>query len=676
MTSLGLYSYGAVALLFAMLNILLLSSWRGRLMGGILISACVASMIWSFALAVQTANPVLPPIAVFVVEILRSAAWLSFLVALTSTLGLPTFVKITAHLVWTGTLLAGLIVYVFDPVGLSGGLVSILIPGGFLIALIGLVLIEQLFRNAPADARPAIKYLAVGLGGMFAYDLYLYSEAALFGSIDGLAWDARGLIVLLTVPLVAVSAQRNPQWDLNIFVSRQVVFFSTALLAVGGYLLLMSMGGYYILLYGHNWSRLLQIVFVFGALLVLAILLFSTALRARTKVFLVKHFFANKYDYRDEWLRLIETLSSTATDSTGENLIRALAQMVHSPGGYLWALDQKDGRYLLMARFSSDVDVPDIPQTDSLIEFMKKEKWLIDLNEYRHRSAIYGELILPEWLKQMSGAWLIIPLFLEDTLRGVMLLLEPQSVPELNYEDRDLLKTAGQHIAVHILQEDADRQLAEAKQFDAYNRLTAYLMHDLKNLMAQQSLLVKNAEKHRHKPEFIDDAMVTIAGSVERMHKIMEQLERGRHLGTIKEVLVKYAASNAIDRCLGDSPTPDLELQDPDVAVMADPERLSMVIQHLVRNAQQATPSTGTITVSVGRNGKFATVTVRDDGSGMTPDFVRDRLFKPFDSTKGSQGMGIGAHQAREFAREMGGELKVTSTPGHGTTIILNLPAA
>ena len=676
MTSLGLFGYAAVAILFGLLSVLLLVSWRGRMMGGLLVAACLASMVWATVLAVQTVTPTISPIVVFGVEIARSAAWLVFLISVTGTLGLPLTIRLFAHAIWGGTLLVGFLVYFRDPTELGAeALLSVLIPGGFMIALAGLVLIEQLYRNSPADARPAIKYLAIGLGGMFAYDLYLYSEAALFDSIDGLAWDARGLIGLLTVPLIAVAAQRNPRWDLNIFVSRQVVFFSTAIIAVGAYLILMSLGGYYILLYGGNWTRLLQIVFVFGALLVLAILLFSTSIRARAKVFLVKHFFANKYDYREEWLRLIETLSSTDGAKTGETLIKALAQMVKSPGGFLWELDEQDHRYLLMAQFNGDGEVPDIPQADSLVEFMKKEKWLIDLDEYRQRNSMYGDLVLPGWLDELSEAWLIVPLFSEDTLRGIMCLKKPENVPSLNYEDRDLLKTAGQHIAVHISQENADRQLAESKQFDAYHRLTAYLMHDLKNLMAQQSLIVKNAEKHKHKPEFVDDAMATIANSVERMNKVMQQLERGRKIGARREVPVKYTVSNAVDRCENESPPPKIELLDSDVTVMADPERMSMVIQHLVRNAQQATPNDGSITVCVDRDRQFARISVADSGSGMTPEFIRDRLFKPFDSTKGSQGMGIGAHQVREFAREMGGELRVDSEPDRGTTIYLRLPA-
>lgn len=668
----GAYSYAAVGLFYLILCVLLVTSWRGRLMGGLLITACSINMVWGFTLAAHAAGMSVPSVVVFVFEVLRSAAWLTFLVALTRTLGLPLFAQVAASLVWILTLGAGLAVW--QAPTSSGeviGVDTVLIPGGLVMALAGLVLVEQLYRNSPADARWGVKLLSLGLGGMFAYDLFLYSQGLLFDLIEASSWAARGIVNVFLVPLIAVSAQRNPRWSLDVFVSRQVVFYTTALIAVGAYLLLMSLGGYYILLYGGSWSGLVQIVFFFGAMLVLVTLLFSSSLRGQLKVFIVKHFFRNKYDYREEWLRLVSTLSRT-DGNTGESLIKALVQMVGSPGGLLWGLN--DDTYQLAAKFQTDIEAPDIAETDPLVQFMKKQSWLIDLREYRDDAGLYDELYLPEWIAEVDGAWLLIPLLTGDRLNGIVLLLEPETVPKLNYEDRDLLKTAGSHLAVHLAQEVSDSLLAEARQFEAYNRLTAFLMHDLQNLIAQQSLIVKNAERHKRNPEFVDDAMETIANSVKRMNKVMEQLKRGRETGVVRKTRLKYLVSNAVDRCAGNLPQPRIDLVDPDVSVEVDPERFSMVLQHLIRNAQDATSNDGSINISVSRNGSNAEVTVADNGCGMTQDFVRDHLFKPFDSTKGSQGMGIGAHQSREFARKMGGDLRVDTAPGRGTTIVVSLP--
>jgi putative PEP-CTERM system histidine kinase len=331
---------------------------------------------------------------------------------------------------------------------------------------------------------------------------------------------------VLFVPLIAIAARRNPTWDLDIFVSRQVVFYSTTLVAVGLYLLFMSLGGYALVLYGGSWGALAKVVFFVGALLVLMFLLFSSTLRARVKVFLSKHFFRNKYDHREEWLRLVATLSEFETTSTREIVIKAMVQIVGSPSGVLWILDESDRRYRVSASYETDASLPDVTADEPLIEFMARESWLVDVDEYNAEPDIYVDLNLPQWLLDNEDAWLIVPLSTRQQLVGMILVNRPPVKMSLNYEDRDLLKTVGSHIAVHLAQEKSDSMLTEARQFETYNRLTAFLMHDLNNLIAQQSLIVENAETHKRNPDFVDDAIETIAGSVQRMKRVMRQLKR------------------------------------------------------------------------------------------------------------------------------------------------------
>jgi putative PEP-CTERM system histidine kinase len=199
-------------------------------------------------------------------------------------------------------------------------------------------------------------------------------------------------------------------------------------------------------------------------------------------------------------------------------------------------------------------------------------------------------------------------------------------------------------------------------------------MHDLNNLIAQQSLIVTNAEKHKRNPEFIDDAISTIAGSVERMRRVMRQLKHGNADSKIKLTALKFIASAAVDRCSANKPVPRLALNGVDANILVDPEEFTMVLAHLVRNAQDASASDGVVSVSLNQSDGNAIVKIADNGAGMTAEFIRDRLFRPFDSTKGTQGMGIGAYQARAFVRKLGGELNVESVPGEGTTISMTLP--
>jgi putative PEP-CTERM system histidine kinase len=259
------------------------------------------------------------------------------------------------------------------------------------------------------------------------------------------------------------------------------------------------------------------------------------------------------------------------------------------------------------------------------------------------------------------------------TLHGIVLLDRAVVVRPLNYEDRDLLKAVGNHIAVHLAQKHSDSLLAEAQQFEAYNRLTTFLMHDLNNLVAQQSLIVENAEQHKRNPEFVDDAIQTISNSVSRMKKVMQQLRRGRESGAKRKTELRFIVSAAVEECAMRLPPPELVLGNAGGSIDVNADELQTIIAHLIRNAQDATPSDGKVTVKVGSANGRAEISIEDSGTGMTTEFIRDRLFRPFDTTKGAQGMGIGAYQAREFVRKMGGELLVDSTVSEGTTVRISL---
>jgi putative PEP-CTERM system histidine kinase len=289
---------------------------------------------------------------------------------------------------------------------------------------------------------------------------------------------------------------------------------------------------------------------------------------------------------------------------------------------------------------------------------------------------VYKVLDLADLKDRQNDWWLIVPMMLGQRLSGFIVLLEPRLVPMLNFEDHDLLKTVGRHVATHIEQAEADRRLAEASQFGAYNRLTAFLMHDLNNLIAQQSMVVKNAERFGDNPDFFSDAIETIAHSVKRMRRLMEQLSSTSKPPVRRKVNVGEIIANTVERARTKSPRPNVSHCDDDLLVLADAERLSMVIEHLVSNAQEATDDGGTVDVRVQASGDSVTISIADTGCGMTESFIRNRLFRPFDSTKGSQSMGIGAYQARDYAATLGGRLEVSSVVGEGTEFRMTLPLA
>jgi putative PEP-CTERM system histidine kinase len=678
--SFGFVSYLLAAVGFLILTLLLATSWQGRSQGARLVFACGVTTAWAGVLAHAAWTQSLPLTRVVLAEFVRDAAWLVVLGGLIERASLPPLLSRVAYLMATGAVVVGIALALdnaFNSTPDSAALV--LIVGGLSIAPVTLILLEQLYRNASDSGRYALRYFAIAMGAMFVYDLYLFAQALLLKGVEASSWEARGFINALAVPLIAIAARRNPQWSLNVFVSRQVVFYTTTFLAVGTYLIFMALGGYVIRIVGGTWGRPAQLIFFAGAGIVLVSLLASGSVRRRLRVFLSKHFYRNKYDYRLEWLRFIETLSSPESGvGVRDNCVRAMAQIVASRGGTLFMPHQDSGDLVAVGAWPSAPQArgATLGKDDEFVDFMRRTQWVVDLDEQRRVPDLYQNVAVPQVIAEHPEWRLAVPLIQQKQMLGVVLLERPAEPFELTYEDRDLLKTVGQHVATHLAQHEADRRLAESRQFETYHRLTAFVMHDLKNLVAQLSLLVANAEKHRRNPDFVDDAVSTIANSTSRMQRLIEQLQ-GRQIQSVsRTVALGEVARQACERTRVRLPHPQVRLNGAEIAVEADPERLVVMTEHLIRNAQDACGEDGTVVVSVDGGDGWAELSVEDDGCGMDPAFVRDRLFRPFDTTKGSKGMGIGAYQVREYVVSLGGRIDVRSEVGAGTRISLRLPRA
>ncbi|HET8551442.1 MAG TPA: XrtA/PEP-CTERM system histidine kinase PrsK [Gammaproteobacteria bacterium] len=680
----GVATYLTGAAAFLVLTALLLTSWRGRLQGALMVAAALVTALWSafLAFALSRADTAPVPLAwVLAAEIVRSALWLTFLLRLLGAgagVWLPSKLRYFVHPLWLGLLAFTLIVaYEPAPAFLREYASIVPIGGLFMLALIGLILLEQLFRNSRASQRYAIKFLCIGLGAMFVYDLVIYSYALMLHGVFRALWNARGLVDALVVPLLAVAAARNPTWSLDVFVSRRMVFYSTTLLGAGIYLVAVAAGGYYIRLYGGTWGTLAEVIFVFGAAVVLLMLLFSGQARARVRVFVSKHFFSYRYDYREEWLRLIETLARPSEQTPlAKRSILALAQITDSPGGMLW-MRADPHRFRPVANWNMQPDEQaSEPVESDFARFLERREWIFDVAEWRRGLSAYAGVTPPAWLEQQPQAWIVVPLLQDTEMTGFVVLARSRSKRPLDWEDLDLLKTAGRQVASYLGHEESARKLAEARQFEGYNRLTAFVMHDLKNLAAQQSLMVVNAGKHKRNPAFIDDMIKTIGNSVDRMNRLLEQLRRGDDAGRPRRVVAHELLTRAIDETRDRRPIPQLESGDENLCIEVEADRFCAILGHVIRNAQDATPGDGHVTVSLARSGDNAIIQVRDDGEGMDANFIRERLFQPFFTTKSSKGMGVGAYQVREYVTAAGGSVDVASRPGQGTTFTISLPLA
>ncbi|NVD96908.1 XrtA/PEP-CTERM system histidine kinase PrsK [Massilia sp. BJB1822] len=671
------FSYASAALAFLLLCLFLLTSWRSRQHVRVLALASLLSVIWGGIIALYTAQLIPPTMASFaidLVELARNGAWTIALLSLLGHLtpqgegserrrrfaraigaGYALLVACALLLPW----LSAPLMFYLTVVGRVG------------LAVLGMLLVEQLYRNRPPTERWAIKFACLGIGGIFVYDFYMYSDTLLFRELNVELWSARGLVNALTVPLIAISVSRSASWASPIAVSRRMLFHSATLIGAAIYLLAMSFAGYYLRFVGGMWGSLMQLAFLFGASILLVGILFSGSFRASLKVFLAKHFYRYNYDYREEWMQFTRTLSEQGQD-VGERSIGAMASLVDSPAGALW-IRRDAGQFEPAAHWH--MPLPDKAEAadSAFIQFMEQKQWLVDLEEHRQHPELFGSVPLPAWLDAYPRARLILPLMLHGRLFGFVLLLQPRGAIRLNWEVIDLLKIAGSQAASYLAQQEAAGALMLARQFDSFNRMSTFVVHDLKNLVAQLSLMMANAEKHRNNPEFQRDMQDTVAYSVQKMKLLLQKLSRSASPQRPAPLSVEQVLTQAVALKAAFEPKPQLEIGQSGLRVLADGERLERVVGHLIQNAIEATPKDGKVVVRAASDGDEVLIEISDTGQGMSEDFIRERLFKPFDSTK-SAGMGIGAFESREYIYELGGRLEVSSLPLHGTTFKVRLP--
>ncbi|MEZ5501995.1 MAG: PEP-CTERM system histidine kinase PrsK [Halioglobus sp.] len=683
--NIGLYSYGTATLAYIMLAILVFITRRNNPLGGPLLSATTLTALWA---ATVTASTILAEPQVMLMqltEVARNAAWIFVLLKLmglrlqgtghllSTSRWIPWFVLVCASIVAVMIAVEPL-VEVLSPVFDLSAYVSF--SAWIAMSIAGLLLLEQFFRSSNESELWAIKHLCMGLGILFVFDFYMYAEALLFRQLDRNLWLARGMVATMAAALMAISISRTGRNDVKenvqgIYLSRHVAFHSLTLMASGIYLITMALAAYFIRYLGGTWGGVLQISFLCGSGLTLVVLLFSGQIRARTRVWLSKNFFSYKYDYRLEWLQFTQILASGNHDIP-ENITRAVANLAKSPAGILWSRAE-DGRFNIVANWEMPLPESDINLQD-LSNWLQEHQWIIDLREWRSAPDIYRNLELPAALTHIPRAWLIIPLLFGERLQGILLLRESDLLPDLNWEDRDLLKVAGKQAGSHLAQFQADQALVESRQFEAFNRLSAYVIHDLKNILAQLSLMVSNAQKHKHNPEFIDDMVDTVSNTVNRMSKLMAQLRSGAGQTEKEKFDLTDLLLKVVEECRLRNPVPELDLQRGDFTLTCDRDRLHTVFGHLIQNAQEATDKSGHVKVRLVNGEGAAVVEIEDNGTGMDEHFVRHRLFKPFDSTKGLTGMGIGVFESRDFIRSLGGDILVESTPGRGSLFRVRIP--
>jgi putative PEP-CTERM system histidine kinase len=597
MAMVAVWSYGLAGVLAALLTLYLAAGWRAGGRSRAMFLAVSLCALWGMlGLAFALTGQVLFLAGSLLADMLRFGGWYLFLLVLMKPepaegASLPAatgWLSGFALLLVVGGFAAQVMVVFGVDLVLSSQRVALFVS--LAMSVYGLVLVERLFRNVSPDFRWSIKPLCLGLGGVFLFDMYLYSDALLFNRIDADAFSIRGFAHAMGLPLVALSAIRSHDWKRRLVMSQRAALHSATLLIVGTYLLFMAAAGYYVRFFGGEWGRALQMALLFAALLVLAALTFSGSMRARLRVQVGKHFFSYRYDYREEWLRFTQTLSAQGGfTGMGRHVVRGLADMVESPSGALWLKDPS-GRFFAQAAFWN---MPASPATEDvgspLCRFLLDSGWVINLEEYRSLPRRYDGLELPSWLVEVPNAWLVVPLTTGSELIAFVVLATARTRIDVNWEVNDLLKTAARQAGAFLGQMQASEALLEVRKFDSFNRMSAFVVHDLKNIVAQLSLMLKNAERHRENPEFQKDMLMTVNHSVERMRKLMMQLREGATpLDGPRGIDLADVVRRIQTAKSGQGRDVELNIEERLIA-RGHEDRIERVVGHLVQNALDAT---------------------------------------------------------------------------------------
>ncbi|HEY7242025.1 MAG TPA: XrtA/PEP-CTERM system histidine kinase PrsK, partial [Burkholderiales bacterium] len=588
------WSYGFALAAYALFALRVLLGWRRSPRAFLLAAALIASVVWAgSALWAVRSGSVFPVAAMDAGDVGRYALWFTFVASLLRQnnagprrsrlrwqLVAPVAIALIAcFALSTGLPLARRIGAVAAPlnIGLHLGL-----------SILGLVMVEQLMRRAHTHVRWALRPLALALAGIFGYDLFLYADAMLFTRLDADFWVARGAAHALVIPLLAVATARNTGWSVEMHLSRGAVFHSTALVVSGGFLLAVAAAGYLVRYFGGEWGPALQIELLFAALLCVALVTTSGRFRSTLRVFVSKHFFSYRYDYREEWLRFTRTLAQEGgPQRLSERVVMALADLVESPGGALWMREEQRG-FVPAGRYN--IPQPDAvePVDGSLARFLERTGWIVELEGYAADASRYADLALPEWLRAMPSAWAVAPLAAGNELVAFVVLTTPRAPVKIDWEVRDLMKTASRQAASYLAQARASEALLEARKFEAFNRMSAFVVHDLKNLVAQLSLLLRNAERHHDNPEFQRDMLATVEHVMERMNGLMLQLRTGTTpLEKAHSVDLAPLVRRVCNAKAAGGRTVEVQASG-EVAALGHEDRLEHVIGHLVQNALDA----------------------------------------------------------------------------------------
>ena len=672
------WSHALAAVTFASLAIWRLGEASRRPGQRLLLGAFALTACWAWLSAVAPGDPL-----VTFAESARNLIWIGLLYSLSAASDER---QHGVRLVYAAVAAAIGLQLVADAVALLGPSETVTQTGLILhltTAAGALVLVHNVYGQAAPASRSSIRLAMLGLAMMWVYDLNYYTIAYLGsqgGSLSAAGLERwRGLAVALTAPLFAMGLRAGDVWRIKL--SRAATFQSLSLLAICAYFALMAIVATAIRGSSVDWLATLTIavlaVMTVGAMVVLP----SGRARGWLKVKAAKHLFEHRFDYRAEWLRFTDTLGRAGVDEAplGERIVKAFADIAEAPGGLLLVGDGAGGSLAVAASWNWPGDALSADRLDDSTSFwteVERSGRVLELEAFRQGWASSKDkaLAVPDWLVAEHDAWAGIPLVHHGRLIGLVVLAAPEYRRALDWEDFDLLRTAGRQAASALAEAQGQDALANAQRFEEFNRRFAFILHDIKNLVSQLSLLARNSERHADNPDFRADMVATLKSSVGKMNDLLARL--APHAPARAPQLAAQPLDTILATAIAAMRNPHITLGgDRGLWAKVDAAALGQALEHLLHNAVDASPASAPVTIEVTQSEKSVAIAITDQGCGMDRDFIVNRLFQPFVSTK-PDGFGIGAFEARTAVAAMGGRISVDSRPGEGATFTILVPAA
>jgi putative PEP-CTERM system histidine kinase len=563
--------------------------------------------------------------------------------------------------------------------GWSGYVFDILLLIGAVLILMNL---ERTFRASAGAMRWQIKFMALGLGSLFAVRIYTSSQSILFYTLNTALYAFNASALIIASVFIAISLVRSRLLHVDLYPSQTFLYNSIAVLMVGVYLLVVGVLAKVVGYFDISRNFPVEALFVFLAILALTIMIFSTQVRQKMRRLVSRHLKRPRYDYQREWR---EFTKRTTFSVTMRDLCTVVARMVAETFGIssvtIWLLDELQERLKLggstaMTESQARKLGTDEKAERELIRAIRHQQMLIDVDTAKGDWAAELKHVDPNYFKEAHIRY-CLPLAAGGELLGLMTLNDRSTGEAFSLEDFDLIKTIADQTAGNLLNLKLSERLRQTKEMEAFQTVSAFMMHDLKNLSSTLSLTLENLPVHFDNPEFRNDALGTIQQSVTKIRNMCSQLsllsqklELNRAEADLNEIVTSTLSS--LNGCVKISLLQDLR---PVPRIVVDPEQIKKVLTNLILNANEAVGAGGEIRIATQQTDGWVILSVSDNGCGMSKEFIEKSLFHPFKTTK-KRGMGIGLFHSKVIVEAHQGRIEVESEEGRGTTFRVFLPLA